>query len=451
MRRFKAIPAAALEDNTPAVDPVGDPAAEPAEELVSASADDAEASADEAAASDEDFDQSQLEAAAVEALGEQAAALEALIESKACTPQTLTLARMAAQQQLNILGATLPAVSLESDDIVAQHQIVLEGVLEAVTTGLKDYAQAVVMNVKNTNDYWDDIFSRYQTILNKYERVLSTAKTDVGSAKSSFESGEHVASLNGLWQFFANHKGEVTDPVGEVKKDLPASTFMLVAYPKAVLGELGKLTSILNGAAPADDGALGDVLTKIEKLQDPVELFDTKFLTNGQNTLLDASGIEGKIGTTRSPLTLEGKSFARLADISTAKSVQMTRGLKHRLKKNLLGGNADSYDHVKLSTADLETLLKSGEAYLKNAESFLATKASMQSKIVAFGEAAKKFAGASKAPSTRKALGQIKQYGENLLNALKTPASKELNRSLLGGRNCAYLARATAIRAPKAK
>jgi len=399
-----------------------------------------------------EFNDDETVGAVMESLGALAMEAHALsLEPSAASATTLSLLQMGANQQLARLGLKLKTVSLESYEpqvICQRHFVAAESIKDIVNHIGTQY----VVNYKIEWDFFNDLFKSTEAMVGKYETRLAEARHEWEQRDKDTFKATQVSPLVGVWQFFSRDARVVLDPPNEIVKDAEATKFILVDYPKAVLGQLQKLTSILSQHANVtrvEDVAA--VANAVHGLKAPASLFEQHILGG---SYLNSTKLELVRGSNRSPIELGGRSYPELAKLATSAYVRESKNAVHAFQEMvrhvpLMKSGATLVDLLllwgsKVKTNDIVKLYDGGDAYLAHIRSFMGQQHALQQGIQAFNSASEKFAqsvDAAKIPGAKAVVSQINQLGKNFERCLESPAAAEISRALKGARFAAYLGR----------
>ncbi|MNU19552.1 hypothetical protein D3C71_77810 [compost metagenome] len=367
---------------------------------------------------------------------------------------TLALLQMGAQQQLNRLGVKFKTVSLESDDpnkACDQHQVAAEA--------FKDVANHIgsyyVVNSKIKWDFFADLFKSTEEMVGKYEVRLAEARHEWEQRDKGTIKASQISPLVGVWQFFCRDNQVVLDPPSELAKDVELTKFVLVEYPKRVLAQLHKLTSVLEQHSRVT--RVEDVVAVANGVQGvtaPSELFDPAVL---KGHYLNSTTLEVIHGTSRSGVSLGGRDFKALAELATPSYVRESTQIIHQFNQvirnipivPLATGTVAMMELLlfwgtKIKTEDIVKLYDHGDEYLIAVRSFLAQRHAMERGIQAFNAASEKFTRAveeAKISGAKSVVAQINQLGKNFERCLESPGAAEVSRALKAARFAAYLGR----------
>lgn len=407
-----------------------------------------------------DFQEQEETNAALESLSMYASNIEYLIATEGCTAATADLITFGVQQQLNRLGDTIPAISLESiTDVVEQHRVALEGIRE----GWKRWAQSYVLNVKHSYMIFFDALRSKNGLIVSGEKKLVEAENEYRTDKANYTENSHEGSLVELWYHFSNDKGQTIDVIPAISKDLELSKYVLKTYPTELLSLLGKLTNIVHSGKAASLKDVASLAKRIESLSHPADVFRRALVGNG-HPFLSVTGLEMNQGTQRNTITIGKDSFVKLAALATPRVVNESWNGKHVAKKvgsvvgRTLAGlhlgtsivaqaaNAAAPESITLTTAEIGELFTSAREYLDNVKGYIAMADSFSPAIDAFGKAMERLVATvgeelqpDEVNQIQVLIKQVEQYASNIILCLKKPATQEVARSLKGSKYCRYL------------
>jgi len=401
----------------------------------------------------EQFDDNQTVQAIMESLNTYATEAENLIKSNTCTKATLNLLMVGTQQQMNLLNRKFSAVSLESyeDDIVRQHQIVLESIRDVINVVF----QSFVIDWKQQINIQEDIFRNSEGKVRKYKSKIKAGKEEFNSVKGSFTEQEHHINMVSLWPQFSDGAGPVHDIPAALQKDLIMSKYVLTDYPKQMIDLLNKLTAIVKNVSVKTEDDFMKVANKVAALSHPVDLFKENFVTSNR-PYLDAMGLQEKTGTKRSSQGNE-KAYATIAKLATSRVIVESTGLVHQIKQVInipTGTESDMYKSMKISTAEIGKVFDAGDTYLNNATTYIEMKNLFSKAVKDYSDAIENFGKAinevkdSKINAVAK---QIGQYGSNIIHCFQSPATRELSRAITTAKFCDYLGLRAIYNAKKQK
>lgn len=416
--------------------------------------------------------------AALEALAFYSHEIDALVQTKQCSPATLRLVTEGINLHLSHLGEQrlqLPALE-DATDITAQHQqlnVALESVLGRI-------GQSVVMGFKHHWNAVADLLRTTNSQVGKYQGKLESAQKEFDGVKDKLPKSEHMVSLTELWYFFShanehwnryvgatkpngmatdqpkavakrakeNNSGERTwtDLPAALEDDVKASTYALKTYPAQMLQLLKQALSKLgDGKALATEDGLKKLEQQFAAMKHPVALFDTKLLKPGY-PLFNMTGFQIK----------EGKASPRLADnpklarISQSSYVEEHTSGAHQIDKAAsyvadfaappLGTLATAVmmwapKNVEFTTEHIQQVIKSGQGYLDNVREWRKLSEQLQ-QLRKDAEALMSVKAPAEGDHIAKA---ILAYVNNIVQCFTNPASDELVRSIKAAKYCHYL------------
>lgn len=381
---------------------------------------------------------------AMESLMAYQYALEHLIATKTYSAETLQLVQIGVERALAPLHMNLPGKALESADmsIEQQHQVTLESLKEA----FHRIATSYVMGWKHVWNAVADFGSRVETKIDKYGQKLEATKKEFDDKKSGMGSGQHSSALTELWYHFSTDKGNVgKNIVSVIGDDVELSTYVLTKYPSQVIETIKKLSSAIKGkkiTTMEDAKKLGAAL---KSFPSTIDLFDKKFITGGRKNYLSRTGLEIDAGTKRSSLD---SSLDKLAELATPARVVESGSLSHTALK--VAANAVNHpvvgaakialpDSVPFVAGDIAKVVDYGLQYVKNVRQYL----KLSEDLGKAGEELESAVSALKDSADgdgAAVVKQIEQYGQNLLQAFRQPATAEVARSIKGAKYNNYLA-----------
>jgi hypothetical protein len=280
-----------------------------------------------AEACDAQFEDSEVQSQALEAIRDHSDQLASMINCGECNAVALGLIRHAVQQQARRMGRelTMPALEdVETISIEAQSTIALE----SFKNFLNNVVQEFVLGFKHHKDLIGEFLRTTSEITAKYEKKTLENSRHWVDVKKEVDLGADVSvGANGLLYFFA--KGTQDPTVGKLlgsgkllealKEDVKVSKYILTQYPKAVMQEMKSLASILRSANFKRSGDIIKMASQVEKLKTPVELFDSKYHSQ---ELLGAAQLHAQAPRTRKlPPATTYKAMPRMAEMAGAKHV----------------------------------------------------------------------------------------------------------------------------------
>lgn len=404
------------------------------------------------AAIDNTFDTTQTDSVVLESLCVYEGMLENLIKTKRCTQATADLIGTGIDQQLNRLSMKIaPKYAMENyeGDAVRQHEIALEGVRDVINS----LAAMYVLETKHIFDITTDLFKSTASHISKYRNRMAGAEEEYKGAKADWQEDRHTGSLTSLWYFFRNDKGNTTEVLRALDKDLDMSKFVLVTYPKQMTDMLKKLAGIVNANKANNMAALLKLGHAVEALGHPAEAFRKMYI--GGKPFLNKTGLEMRHGTVRSIVSVNGKALERLSDMASPRGVVESGSFEHGALKAAMHLshvgpiiNVLATGDVTLSTQDIQRIIDHGNEYIKNVSDYTRSGSAIQSAISDFERGLRKLTESvdnqmsnADMRTVQQVLRQIEQVANNILHCYQQPASAEIGRSLRGAKYCAYLVR----------
>lgn len=375
-----------------------------------------------------------------------------LIETGQCNLATEALIATAIDNAVGRLHQSTTSLAQESlsaeTDVVERHRIMMESIsMEGEFT--QHLSQGTVLRAKHNWNAIADFFRSTGGRIGKYRAKLQATRKEYDQKKGKLK-GEVNVSQNELWYHFTTNTGPVEGAalMGKMKADVDMSTFVLAAYPKRVLEAAKKASQLIAAANLSTAEGVAKLAAQIERLPTAVEMFDKKFVNQ---TYFSVKSLEINEGKARQPLTVAGKSFARLAELAARTFVEETGSTSHSIAKaawvqlgGLSGQSGKAGKKFSVRAEDIGHILDAGDQYLKNVDAYIAMEkdfravtAESDKALSANAYAAAKAAG----PEAAAAFAQIEQYFNNLLlTAFASPAKAEMARSIKSAKYNMYLA-----------
>ena len=406
----------------------------------------------------ENLDEQEEVKAAMESLFIIQDNIAATIKAKTCSAQSIGFMRHQANVELGRVHMRLSGQAMESAGMSLEEQHTI--VLESIGGALDRIAQKYVLNFKHQWNAMTDVFRSVKGRIGRYEQSLNEAEAALDKKKSSLKQHTHKGSLVELWYFFATDKGQAKDIMNAIPKDLEMSTYVLTKYVPDVLAEMTKFSNALKSGTYKTVDDFKRVLNNLEKLKNPGELFETKYIGRGK-PYFNVTGLVFNTGNKRTPLSLGGQTFQRLSDLALPFYVQESGSVGHSAKKvatqvgqavpGAIGlgvaiGTTAAAAEIAFSTEDISKAIEYGKKYLNNVTTCTDLSSKLESYEEVFGTALNKFFSEGElSPEDDKARSrisfQISQIADNFTRAIGTPANAEMARSLRAGKYCAYLAK----------
>lgn len=376
-------------------------------------------------------------------------ATEQLIESGRCNDDTLRLLAIGMESHISMRQGFTPRIATEAfTDVNQAHAVALEGLRDIF---LHDF-QAAVVSFKHRKDFFADLFRSTNGKLDKYDGILSEAKSEYGAKHNNWKDSHHQAFMIELWYHFSTDKGEAGQRIMEImQKDLAMSKYVLETYPTELLDLMKKLTGIVKSGKLTTIKTAVDLGKAVEKLEHPAEVFKKGLL--GGKPYFGVTGLELKKMSSRTAVTLSDTTFQELAKLASPMKVYEDWSGMHTAKK--IATNALPYGHLvaavtakrwEMTTAEIGKVIDNGFEYLNHVRRF----AGYESRVINAGSdfisameklidtLDNKMSDREMAP-IKQMVKQIEEVGTNILNCLQSPAAQEIARSLKTARYCGYL------------
>lgn len=275
---------------------------------------------------------------ALESITEYTSALEAMIENKSITLDSLALIRMGVEKECDRIGQEITFPSLEGvaqDDVDAQAKVALEGFRDF----LNNLSQAYVMAFKHIRDALIDGSKYVSTALPRHEKKMLECKRHYADVKGDLVDGEiRFAPLG--FEYFIN-LGNVqnsNDFVKCIKDDVQIDKYLLSAYPKRLLAELNSVISAVNGAPVKSVDDIVKLGKKVETFKMPNELLDGKYadaaLLFGSNVAVAKNKVKKQI---KGHEGAEG--LTRLAEMAGSGAPRMKVGIRSMIYQTVHAAN----------------------------------------------------------------------------------------------------------------
>lgn len=384
-------------------------------------------------------------AVVLEHLDDYAIALETLLEGDECTPRAVELIETGINNELARVDETMELPALESDTTGAQRgQLALEF--------LRDWFHRVatqwVVSRKHRDDFWSDLIKGVEARVGKYRTRLEKGKAEYDHKKGGWHESRHTGNLIEMWYHFATDHGDAKNLVPAIEKDVQMSSYVLIEYPKLVTDLYKKAAATMSGSKLTDEASALRLGKAVEALPHPVSLFDRELL--GGKPFLSVTGLEYDVGTKRKPVTVNGATFAKLSELASPKKVVESGSWKHTAMKvfshtNLGSGvKSGAGMTIKFTTQDVGAVIDAGFQYLEHVDAYLKLAYAFKKEGEAFDRI---FDGFEKSVAENMQSGrevaamlrQIQQYLDNIDDCFKSPATKEMARSIKGAKYCDYM------------
>lgn len=385
-------------------------------------------------------------AAVLEHLDDYAIALEAMIENDECTPQAIQLVETGINNELARVDETMELPALEADTTPTQRG---QMALEFLRDWFHRVATQWVLSRKHRSDFWSDLIKSVEARVGKYRARLDKGRAEYNHKKDGWHESKHTGNLVEMWYHFATENGDAKRLIPEIEKDVKMSAYVLIEYPKHVAELYRKAEGALSGKRLTDEASALAIGKAIEALPHPVALFDRGMI--GGKPFLSVTGLEYDVGTKRKPVSVGEVSFTKLSELASPKKVVESGSWKHTAVK--IAAHTIGYVNAKKSgagmtiyftTEDVGTVIDAGfqylehvDAYLKQAHVFNQEGAKFESIFEGYAQSAgeQMHSGREVAALIR----QIQQYLENIEDCFKSPATKEMARSIKGAKYCDYM------------
>ena len=347
------------------------------------------------------------------------------------------------QQLMHSHRVAYPAM----ESIAETGSMALEGkIVDSIRNGFDNYFQSLILSQKHQNDIFLDFWKSTNSLLSKYNKALKDTEEEFHEKAHKFREGEHHASLIELWYFFTTKNGQSRNVVADLSIDVPHSAYILVEYPKAVLGALTKLNGLLRNAKLDSDKNAGAFFSAVEKLPSIEDLFKSQHL--GEGILFNVTSVERKVKPSSHVVELDGHRFTELAELSNRAEVIESKSVGHTAWKIFgHGGIAKAVknyerEDFKLSTKEIGDLIEFGKHYIRNVEGYLSLKTEIDRAFNDTKSAIEKLQRSATVDSmgARQGIKQVTGYLNNLSKAITTPALDEVVRSIKGAKYCNYIA-----------
>lgn len=385
-------------------------------------------------------------AAVLEHLDDYAFALESMIENDECTPQALQLVETGINNELARVDETMELPALESDTTPAQRG---QMALEFLRNWFHRVATQWVVSRKHSRDFWNDLIRSVESRVGKYRNRLEKGKAEYNHKKDEWNEREHTGNLVEMWYHFATDHGDAKQLIPEIEKDVKMSSYVLIEYPKKIAELYKKAEGVLGQAKLSDEANAIRLAKAIEGLAHPASLFDRSMI--GGKPFLSVTGLEVDVGTKRKPVSIGDVSFAKLSELASPKKVVETGSWQHTATKiaaHTIGFVAARKQSarmtIKFSSQDVGTVIDAGfqylehvDAYLKQAKLFAQEGEAIESTFTKFEQTASDQMQSGREVAAM--IRQVQQFLENIEDCFKSPATKEMARSIKGAKYCDYM------------
>jgi hypothetical protein len=383
-------------------------------------------------------------AAVLEHLDDYAIVLESMIENDECTPQALQLVETGINNELARMDETMELPAMEADTTPAQRgQMALEF--------LRDWFHRVatnwVLQRKHSRDFWNDLIRSVESRVGKYRARLDKGKAEYEHKKDGWHESQHTGNLVEMWYHFATDNGDAKRLIPEIEKDVKMSAYVLIEYPKKVSELYKKSQSVLGSAKVTDEASALRLGKAIEALQHPAALFDRSMI--GGKPFLSVTGLEVDMGTKRKPVSIGGTTLAKLSELASPKKVVESGSWKHtamKIAKHTVASSVGTGANmtIKFTTQDVGTVIDAGFQYLEHVDAYLKQAKDFEHAGEGFEKIFQGFESSvpQQMHSGREVaamIRQIQQYLENIEECFKSPATKEMARSIKGAKYCDYM------------
>lgn len=385
-------------------------------------------------------------AVVLEHLDDYAIALEEMLENDECTPQALQFVETGINNELARVDETMELPAMESDTTPAQRG---QLALEFLRNWFHRVATEWVLRRKHKNDFWSDLIKSVEARVGKYRDRLEKGQAEYNHKKDSWREREHTGNLVEMWYHFATENGDAKRLIPEIEKDVKMSSYVLIEYPKHVSELYKKAEGVLGKAKLTDEASALRLGKAIEALAHPAALFDRSMI--GGKPFLSVTGLEIEVGTKRKPVSIGGTTFAKLSELASPKKVVESGSWKHTATKIaahtinfVAAAKGGSNMTIKFTTQDVGTVIDAGFQYLEHVDAYLKQAKLFQREGDGFE---KIFEGYAQSANEQTQSGreiaamvrQIQQYLENIEDCFKSPATKEMARSIKGAKYCDYM------------
>lgn len=264
-------------------------------------------------------------------------------------------ARMAVEHQYLALGLRPTPIAMES--LSAMSAPAMEGFIADVGSRMGDN---FVVGMKTTFDDLGDLFRSQRSIGTKYEALAKRVDAEFKSKASNMKEIDIKVSTEAFWTHFMRDGKIETKPVEALTAELKMVDYVLDTYSEACLKQAEFVIKTLKAGTWE---TLPQTVGKIESLKRPEALFQSAIL-NGK--YLNDSHFEVNKDRERPALSLDGKSFSKLAELASSSAVEFVSSIGHAALKATSDSVAANYvllDRIEKAGPDI-TLSKAQVAEL---------------------------------------------------------------------------------------
>lgn len=399
----------------------------------------------------------------LEVLQENAAQL---IEDGTASEQTAQILEDAARTSLASVNVDLefPAMESYGNDVIIRHQLVLEN--------LDNYAdrirQTLDINVIERARTIVDQFKTYESAVGRIKKGIEATRDMLKKKKPSLQEKQHEGSLVGVGRFFNIADGNA---LKAALSDVKVSEYTLGKYPLEILKNIDKLNAVLSASSYKDAKTFGQFLKKVADIEPQSKVFKIGGSSNVV-ALLGNSAIVHSIGGLPKTLNYDDQRFPELAEAAKWDCYEQYReqslveilqmgGPYAQIGAIILGTAQAVYDvvaahKVVMTTDEILKLLDVADAYADSCLEWSRNISKIVSSYQKLSVGMKKFSsigsdiegiGLRQRYRAWRLLGQVKTVIRNQLSYVTTPTYAEAYRSMMGARNCYYLAKRLALTA----
>lgn len=316
---------------------------------------------DEAVAEDADeFEETEV---AMESLRLQALALNRVAAMEGVPEAALKALSQNIDLQYRSMGLSQSKAAMEA------YQLMSEPAMESFFSRIGD---EVVVGSKVDYGNLINFFQTRKTIAAKYIALSNKVEAEYNSVKGGLKDIEVKIGDMGFSRHYTTKKGSITDPVAANRKEAAMINYVLGTYVEACLKQAETAVAALKVGSWEK---LPQVLTKLETLKTPIELFNRSLY--GEKFMSRSSFSENP-GHQRAVLLLDGKGYEKLAKLASANSVSFDSDWRQKVSgffrqdiaAKIGGAHIGLRTGFHLRTGDAATLLKINKEIAGNLEKF---------------------------------------------------------------------------------
>lgn len=392
---------------------------------------------------DDEVDQRQEEAFALESLHAYGDLLRHQIASGTVTMESIALVQMGVQQVYASQGVRVRTIACENASVspAAYAKVVLEQLaLEAA------YAESSFFSKVGT--VLGTIIGKTESAHKLYEQRIEDFRKQYEELKPSMHGpislnmGAHSIEY---WRFFSTDAGQTNNLIGDLPKDVALTKHVIGEFAPKALAEFEKLVQILASGSLQDEQSAKRLALEIEKLHNPTDYFNKQFITGDKKPFFGVVGVDLEIGAKRKVLSVGGQHFAKLAELASTRALREKGSFKHGAKKfgaSMAGGfgmagAALTGKKSEISVQGIEQLIQFAEQYNHfvgvGAQFFQKDEAVMKKCDEVLGALQKKTA-----PEFKQLFNQIANIVEIFAYAAYSIVKDEQARAVKGAMHCLW-------------